>query len=169
MRFFYLAASLLCLLNQPVLANSMADCESVIRAGNESMAYKHCLPAAKEGNPKAQILVGMALMNGVGVFKDPDAAVGWFKRSAEQKYPAGMYYLAMAKIAGLGTAQDEAGGMVLMRKAAESGEPGARDFLVQIGEAPPKAQPLEQPLTKKRAWFECNGVGCGKPIDGMPR
>lgn len=87
MRFF------LCLLlistfgSQPAFSDSMTECESVIREGNEPMAYKSCLHAAKEGNPKAQVLVGMALMAGVGVLKDPDAAVNWFRRAADQKYP----------------------------------------------------------------------------------
>lgn len=156
-----------CLLSAPALADSMVECENVIRQGNESAAYQHCLPAAKEGNPKAQVLVGMALMNGVGVFKDTEAAVSWFTLSASQKYPAGMYYLAMAKMAGLGTAQDEKGGMALMRKAAEAGEPRARDFLAQIGEVPPAVKTSEVPVKRKR--FECVGVGCGRPVDGMPR
>ena len=164
MRFFYLATSLLYLLSQPVLANSMTECEMIIRQGNESMAYKHCLPAAKEGNPKAQVLVGIALMNGVGVFQDPQAAAGWFRLAADQKYPTGMYYLAMTKISGLGSTQDEAGGMALMRKAAEAGEPSAKDFLTQIGEA----LTVEKPKKKRMPW-DCTGVGCGKPVDGMPK
>lgn len=149
----------------PVFAGAMTQCEEIIRAGNESMAYTECLAAAKEGNPKAQVLVGMAVMNGIGVFKDPAAAVGWFKLSADQKYPGGMYYLAMTKIAGLGTAMDEKGGMALMRRAAEAGEPRAKDFLTQIGEAQPPASPPPKKLKR----FDCNGVGCGKPMDGMPR
>lgn len=159
-----LLACLLPLVAAPAFADSMVPCEESIRQGNETMAYTSCLAAAKEGNPKAQVLVGMAVMNGIGVFKDPEAAVGWFKLSADQKYPAGMYYLSMTKIAGLGTPMDEKGGMALMRRAAEAGEPRAKDFLTQIGEAQPSAPP-----PKKLKRFECNGVGCGKPIDGMPR
>lgn len=163
----FLISLMACALSAPVMADSLGECESVIREGNEAMAYKHCLAAAQEGNPKAQILVGVALMNGVGVSKNPDSAAGWFKRSADQMYPAGMYYLAMAKISGLGTAQDETDGMLLMRKAAASGEPRAKDFLVQIGEAPPAVKSNEVPLKRKR--FVCEGIGCGKPIDGIPR
>lgn len=156
---------LLPLMAAPAFADSMVPCEESIRQGNESMAYTSCLAAAKAGNPKAQVLVGMAIMNGIGVFKDPEASVGWFKLSADQKYPSGMYYLAMTKIAGLGTPMDEKGGMALMRRAAEAGEPRAKDFLNQIGEPQPAAVP---PVTKRKR-YECNGVGCGKPIDGMPR
>jgi hypothetical protein len=164
MTLIRLLTLLLTLVAAPAFANGMVQCEESIREGNESMAYTSCLAAAKEGNPKAQVLVGMAVMNGIGVFKDPAAAVGWFKLSADQKYPSGMYYLAMTKIAGLGTPMDEKGGMALMRRAAEAGEPRAKDFLTQIGEAQPSAPP-----PKKLKRFECNGVGCGKPIDGMPR
>lgn len=164
MSLIRLLACLFLLLEAPAFADSMVPCEESIRQGNESMAYTSCLAAAKAGNPKAQVLVGMAVMNGIGVFKDPEAAVGWFKLSADQKYPGGMYYLAMTKIAGLGNPMDEKGGMALMRRAAEAGEPRAKDFLTQIGEALPSALP-----PKKLKLFECNGVGCGKPIDGMPR
>ena len=135
MRFLRRLIVLLSLVAAPAFADSMAQCDESIRAGNESMAYTNCVSAAKSGNPKAQVLVGMAVMNGIGVFKDPEAAVGWFKLSADQKYPSGMYYFAMAKIAGLGTPMDEKGGMALMRRAAEAGEPRAKDFLTQIGEA----------------------------------
>lgn len=159
-----LLACLLPLVAAPAFADSMVPCEESIRQGNETMAYTSCLAAAKEGNPKAQVLVGMAVMNGIGVFKDPEAAVAWFKLSADQKYPAGMYYLSMTKIAGLGTPMDEKGGMALMRRAAEAGDPRAKDFLNQIGELQPAAPP-----PKKLKRFECNGVGCGKPVDGMPR
>ncbi len=162
--FIRLVACLLTLVAASAFADSMAPCEQSIRQGNESMAYTRCLAAAKEGNPKAQVLVGMAVMNGIGVFKDPEAAVGWFKLSADQKYPGGMYYLAMAKIAGLGTAMDEKGGMALMRRAAEAGEPRAKDFLTQIGEPQPTV-----PSVPKRKRYDCTGVGCGKPVDGMPR
>ena len=147
-------------------ATSMGDCESVIRAGNESMAYNHCVRAAQEGNPKAQMIVGMALMTGVGILKDPAAAVGWFTLSADQKYPGGLYNLALAKMAGMGTPQDESGGMLLMQKAAEAGEPQARDFLERVGVAPPEPK---QPIAKRKRRFDCNGVGCGKPMDGQPR
>lgn len=154
----------LLLIGQPAWASNLSECESIIRQGNEPMAYKSCLPAAKEGYAKAQVIVGMALMSGVGVFKDPDAAVGWFKLAANQKYPAGMYQLALAKIAGVGIGQDEAGGMALMQKAGQAGDPGAKDFLAQTGGAP---QP--EPVKRPRKRFECTGVGCGKPVDGQPR
>ena len=153
------------MINQAVFASSTSECESVIRQGNEPMAYKYCLAAAKEGNPKAQVIVGMALMSGVGVFKDPDAAVGWFKLAANQRYPAGVYQLGLAKIAGMGIGQDEAGGMALIQKAAEAGDPAAKDFLGQVGAPLPSSEPVK----RKKMRYECAGVGCGKPIDGQPR
>lgn len=165
---------LLCLLlistfgSQPAFADSMTECESVIREGNEPMAYKRCLSAAKGGNPKAQVLVGMALMAGVGVLKDPDAAVNWFRRAADQKYPGGMYNLALATMAGLGTAQDESTGMALMRKAAHAGEPRAADFLEKVGSPMPQQKTPPKIMSKRRR-TDCSGMGCGTPFDGQPR
>ena len=158
---------LLCLLGfgvMPALADSMAACDNVIRAGNETWAYKNCLPAAEDGKPKAQVIIGMALMTGVGVLKNPDLAVSWFKRAADQNYPAGMYQLGLAKVAGMGTAQDEAGGMALVKKAASAGDPEAKSFLVELG----IAQEPEKPV-RKRIKNDCVGVGCGRPLDPFPK
>lgn len=167
MRLIVCLLSLFLLGSPPAFASSMAECEGVIRDGNEPKAYSHCLRAAKEGNPKAQVLVGLALMTGVGVLKDQVAAVGWFKRAADQKYPSATYNLALATMAGLGTTPDESTGMALMLKAAQAGEPRAAEFLDEIG-APMPQQP--KPLfTQKRQRFDCTGVGCGKPVDGQPR
>ena len=147
-----------------VQAGSMAACDNVIRAGSETWAYKNCLPPAEEGVAKAQVVVGMALMTGVGAIKNQALAVSWFQRAADQHYPAGMYQLGMAKVAGMGIAQDEAGGMALIKKAATAGDPEARSFLTEVGvpQEPVKAQP-------KRIKNDCVGVGCGRPLDPFPK
>ena len=145
---------------QPVQADPMAACDNVIRAGSETWAYKNCLPAAEDGKPKAQVIVGMAMMTGVGVLKNPELAVVWFKRAADQNYPAGMYQLGLAKIAGMGTPQDEDGGMALVRKAANAGDQEARSFLTELGEPQEAAKPKS-----KRIKNDCVGVGCGRPLD----
>lgn len=148
----------------PAQADSMAACDNVIRAGNETWAYKNCLSAAEDGKPKAQVVVGMALMTGVGVLKNPELAVSWFRRAAEQNYPAGMYQLGLAKVAGMGTAQDEAGGMTLVKKAAAAGDPEAKSFLAELG----VPQEPEKPV-RKRIKNDCVGVGCGRPLDPFPK
>lgn len=156
------------LFGSPARADNMTECENIIRSGNESWAYQRCLAAAEEGNPKAQVLVGMALMTGVGVLKNPDLGVYWFKRAADQNYPGGMYQLALSKLAGLGTPEDEKGGMALMQKSAQAGSRRAADFLTELGV--PIEQPEEPPAkTKKLKKYECTGVGCGRPTDGFGR
>ena len=156
------------LLSSPVRADNMAECENIIRSGNETWAYRYCLVPAEEGNPKAQVLVGMALMTGVGILKKPELAVYWFQRAADQNYPGGMYQLALSKLAGLGTPEDEKGGMALMQKAAQAGSIRAADFLNELGVPvePPEAPPAK---TKKLKKYECTGVGCGRPTDGFGR
>ena len=164
MRYFVALLTMLFLLVQPVLADQMAACDNVIRTGSEVWAYKNCLPAAEDGKPKAQVVVGMALMTGVGVLKNPELAVSWFKRAADQNYPAGMYQLGLAKVAGMGTAQDEAGGMALVKKAASAGDPEAKSFLAELG----IPQEPEKPV-RKRIKNDCVGVGCGRPLDAFSR
>lgn len=142
----------------------MSACDNVIRSGSETWAYKNCLPAAESGTPKAQVVVGMALMTGVGVLKNPELAVVWFKRAADQNYPPGMYQLGLAQVAGMGTTQDEAAGVALIQKAASAGDPEAKDFLTELG----VPQELPKPQ-RKRIKNDCVGVGCGKPLDGFLR
>lgn len=159
------AAVIMFALSAPlVMAGPMAACDNVIRSGSETWAYKNCLTPAEDGNPKAQVVVGMALMTGVGVIKNQELAVSWFKRAADQNYPAGMYQLGMAKVAGIGTAQDEVGGMALIQKAASAGDPEARSFLTEVGvpQAPVNTKP-------KRIKNDCVGVGCGRPLDQFPK
>ena len=158
---------LLCMLGIGVLpaqADSMAACDNVIRAGNETWAYKNCLPAAEDGKPKAQVVIGMALMTGVGVLKNSELAVNWFRRAADQNYPAGMYQLGLAKVAGMGTAQDEEGGLTLIKKAAAAGDPEAKSFLAELG----VSQEPEEPV-RKRIKNDCVGVGCGRPLDAFSK
>ena len=163
-RLLSLLAYLLLLIVQQSQASTMAACDNVIRAGNETWAYKNCLPAAEEGMPKAQVIVGMSLMTGVGVLKNPELAVGWFKRAADQNYPAGIYQFGLAKIAGMGTAQDEAGGMALVKKAAAAGDQEARGFLTELGEPQEPLKPQ-----RKRIKNDCMGVGCGRPLDSFSK
>lgn len=159
---FLLSLTALCL--QPVQAGPMTACDNVIRSGSETWAYKNCLPAAEDGTPKAQVIVGMALMTGVGVLKNPELAVVWFTRAADQNYAPGLYQLGLSKIAGLGTAQDDSGGIALIQKAAKAGDQEAKDFLTELGmpQEPIKAQ-------RKRIKNDCVGVGCGKPLDSFSR
>jgi TPR repeat protein len=156
--------SLSTLLLQSVQAGPMAACDNVIRSGSETWAYKNCLPAAEDGTPKAQVVVGMALMTGVGVLKNPELAVVWFRRAADQNYPAGLYQLGLAKIAGMGITQDESAGMALIQKAAVAGDPEAKGFLTELGMPQEPAKPQ-----RKRIKNDCVGVGCGRPLDPFSR
>lgn len=156
--------SLSTLLLQSAQAGPMAACDNVIRSGSETWAYKNCLPAAEDGTPKAQVVVGMALMTGVGVLKNPELAVVWFRRAADQNYPAGLYQLGLAKIAGMGITQDESAGMALIQKAAVAGDPEAKGFLTELGMPQEPAKPQ-----RKRIKNDCVGVGCGRPLDPFSR
>lgn len=163
-RYLTVLLSVLSLSVLPAQADSMAACDNVIRSGSETWAYKNCLSAAEDGKPKAQVVVGMALMTGVGVLKNPDLAVSWFRRAADQNYPAGIYQLGLAKIAGMGTTQDEDGGMALVKKAAAAGDPEAKSFLAELGVSQEPVKPV-----RKRIKNDCVGVGCGRPLDPFPK
>jgi hypothetical protein len=70
----------------------------------------------------------------------------------------------LAKIAGMGTTQDEDGGMELVKKAAAAGDPEAKSFLAELGVPQEPVKPV-----RKRIKNDCVGVGCGRPLDPFPK
>ena len=98
---------------------------------------------AQEGDAEAQYQLASCYHSGYGVEENDSLAFVWAKKSAEQDYPAGLYFLAMSQInAGDPSAQfvvgkifDYGNGGVEQnqevavrwyRRAAEQGYPGAQ-------------------------------------------
>lgn len=66
-------------------------------------------------------LLGLFIVEGMGVKKDETEAFLWMKRSAERDYPPGMNYLAIFYERGIGTVKDRAMAEKWCRRAADRG------------------------------------------------
>lgn len=79
------------------------------------------LAAAQAGGARPQYLIGSSYAYGVGVDEDPVQEVAWLTKSAEQGLVRAAAALAMNRIRGTGTPQDDISGWTLLLKAASTG------------------------------------------------
>ena len=82
------------------------------------------LRAARRGQYDAQLYIGLMYFLGEGVDQNYDEAYIWLVKASEQG-PHGQYLLAMALTFGRGVELSLEGALVLLRKAANYGHPGA--------------------------------------------
>lgn len=78
-------------------------------------------PLAQQGNPNAQVTVGMVHHDGLGVEVDAQKAVEWYKKAVAQNNPVAQVKLAKCYDEGDGVAQDFAAAAELYKKALENG------------------------------------------------
>ena len=87
--------------------------------------YAEALPllerAAAEGEPQSGNLLGVMLLNGMGVTADPRRAAGLFETAAQADLREARYNLASLKFHGLGTAPDERGAQEQLLASARAG------------------------------------------------
>jgi TPR repeat protein len=93
------------------------DCYLLFTIKNYTQAYEACRPIAESDDAKAQH--HMASLERTRGNYGP--AFSWAERSARQQHPPGELILGQLYQSGQGTQQDQAKGLGLMRKAADSG------------------------------------------------
>ncbi|WP_067620778.1 caspase family protein, partial [Dissulfuribacter thermophilus] len=84
---------------------------------------------AGRGDVEAMFLLGSAYADGLGIEKDYEKAVYWFRKAAEKGEPLAMNNLGFMYENGLGVSQDYAKAFYWYQKAAEKGEPLAMNNL----------------------------------------
>ena len=84
---------------------------------------------ARLGKAVAQNNLGVLLLRGQGVSKDPVAARGWFEKAAAQGLRGAMYNLGMIFLRGYGTAVDRVTAAGWLDQAAQLGDPEAQFYL----------------------------------------
>jgi hypothetical protein len=85
--------------------------------------------AAAQGEPNAQVNLGMCYANGTGVPKDPRAAVAWYRQPAAQGHANAQYNLALHYYSGEGVPKDMSTAEEWLWKAAAQGHAGAQEAL----------------------------------------
>jgi TPR repeat protein len=87
------------------------------------------LDLAKQGDPEAQVQLGMIYRDGEGVTKNYQEAVKWFAKAAEQGHARGQAALGGMYYDGQGVSQDYEQAALWFRKAADQGHPMAQNNL----------------------------------------
>jgi hypothetical protein len=85
-------------------------------------SYRWSVRGAEAGSPWCQVAAGYKLANGLGVSKDEQAAVHWYRRSGDAGNFQAQYNLYTCIRDGLGGLRaDDPAGVAWLRKAAEGG------------------------------------------------
>ncbi len=103
-----------------------------VRQLNPGYASDRLLRAATSGNPRAQYMLGLMLLNGTGVDPDLGQAVGWIFKAAEQGLPQAQNDLATFYAQGRGLRRDLHQALFWLRRAADQGLPVARENLERL-------------------------------------
>jgi len=102
-----ISIAILVFLAGPIRAGALDNARAAYLKGNYDAALSVVTPAAEQGNPVAQNILGDAYDTGHGVRQDHATALEWWKRAADQEYPEAMYNLGRLSLNGAeGVPQD---------------------------------------------------------------
>lgn len=94
--------------------------------GHEGMSVEEMISEAEDGDLQCMNDLAMLYLNGDNETQaDPEKALYWFKKMAEEGEPSGMYNLALMYAKGHGTKRDLAKAAEWMKKAADMGDEDA--------------------------------------------
>jgi TPR repeat protein len=88
-----LSAVLLLFLIQTALAGTLEEADAAGARGDFALAAKICLELSKQGNPAAQVRLGLMYEAGRGVPRNYPEAVRWYSVASSQGEPLAPYYL----------------------------------------------------------------------------
>jgi len=78
------------------------------KAKRFDQAYRKLIGPAQNGDPEAQLYIGMLRAGGYGGYRDMTEAFKWYQASASRNYGPAYAQLGMSYIMGIGTAKDYA-------------------------------------------------------------
>ena len=107
----------------------MAEALGAWQAGHHGVALDLWAPLAQAGVARAQSNMGAAFLQGQGVERDPDKAVAWLQRAADQGDAGAQRNLALCHYEGWGVPQDQALAAAWYEKAAQQDDGDAQDML----------------------------------------
>jgi TPR repeat protein len=89
--------------------------------------------AAEQGNAAGQYEFARRLDTGDGVAEDAEAAVGWYRKAADQDHPDALAMLGKAYLTGRGITPNRYQAMVLITRAKAAGSAIADELLENMG------------------------------------
>ena len=97
------------------------ECAGLFTKGDYNAAFMICQTPADNGDPLAQNIVGIMLINGWGTARDLGEAARWWRKAADQGFAGAQFNLGRMYGKGDGVPQDYAEAVKWYRKAAEQG------------------------------------------------
>ena len=159
------AGRLACALAAAVLAAPLAgaaraagaqDGQAAFDSGDFPRALSIWSAAAAQGDPRAQLGMGVLYDLGDGVAQDAATALRWYRKAADAGLPDAELNMAVMYDSGRGTARDAAAAALWYARAAAHHDHRAEYDLAQLyaaGDGVPKNQPLAD------AWLRAAAAG----------
>lgn len=119
----------------PISSPALADFDTALTAfkkGNFTEAFKQLQPLEQQGDPRAQLLLGVMYLGGDGVKRNYETAARWFRKSAEQGDETAAYKLGLLYERGKGVPRDMSQAAHMYRCAAEGSQTEAQYRLAQL-------------------------------------
>jgi TPR repeat protein len=118
--------------------DSLAEGQLAFNNGDYAKALELWQKLAQDGQPEAQVFVGLAYANGWGVKKNLEEASNWYMRAAENNSPSGQFLLGLHYVTTGINQYDVRVGIKWLKRAADNGDKQAIQFLKKA---------------KRRNWF----------------
>ena len=125
---------------------------------DEAKEVQSSLEAAKAGDAKAQLNVGLLYYHGWGLAKDPEEGVKWLRKAAEQGNAEAQYSLGRAYADGVGVTADNSSAYLWYSIATEHGHQMATRMLPvveqrltpdQVAEAKKAAREMAEQIAQR--------------------
>jgi TPR repeat protein len=91
----------------PAKSDALRQGKAAFSRGNYVAAARLLTPVARQGNPRAQAMLGFMYENGLGAPQAYDAAVELYSRAAERGDPSAQYLLGLMYDKGHGVERNE--------------------------------------------------------------
>lgn len=128
----HLALCVLLLAVGPAFAGPYEAGETAYQNEDYPLALSLWEPLAKQGDPAAQTKLGHMYHWGIGVSRDTQKSIKWYRLAAEQGYTDAQVFLGINYHRGFGVPQDYQEGINWVRLAAEQGDPAAQLYLGSV-------------------------------------
>jgi TPR repeat protein len=121
--------SVLLLLSLVVVVPAWAGWDEMVAAynrGDYATVVRELVPLAQDGDPRAQLNLGLMYLKGQGVPQDYGQALQWYRRAADQGDARAQYNLGLMYHQGQGVPQDYSQAAQWYRKAIKQGQADAQ-------------------------------------------
>lgn len=108
--------------------NNLSEGQAAFNAGNYTQALTLWRVLAEQGQPDAQVFVGLAYANGWGTEKDITKSIYWYRMAAENNNSTGQFLLGLFYLDS-DNQSESLQGIRWLQKAANNGDPSAIVFL----------------------------------------